>query len=98
MPKIYPADTVGSDGTVYTTVGENIRDVNSKISSDNLINALHTDSDKQKIISELCVSSGWLKNALYSALTGGNISFGCSTWRGFNVEELSKIKTYLGIQ
>lgn len=94
MAKQYPADTVGNDGTVYPTVGENIRNA---VNPESIKKAAGNNTNKAKITDSLDVSAKVLKTAIVSLLTGKDLYFGGLNVDKLTSEELTEIKTYLGI-
>lgn len=94
MSKQYPADTVGSDGRVHPTVGENIRNA---VNLDSIKKVVENDTNKAKITDALDVSSETLKTAIINILTGKDLYFGGLDADKLTSEELTEIKTYLGI-
>lgn len=94
MAKQYPADTVGNTGTVYPTVGENIRNA---VNPESIKKAAGNNTNKAKITESLDVSAEVLKTAIISLLTGKNLYFGGFDADKLTSEDLTEIKTYLGI-
>lgn len=94
MAKQYPADTVGNDGTVYPTVGENIR---NSVTVESIKKVASNDTDKAKITDLLDVSAETLKTAIINLLTGKDFHFGGLDVDKLTSEDLTQIKTYLGI-
>lgn len=96
MQKEYPADTVGADGTVYPTVGENIRN-SGKVTADTISNAITDNTARAKVTHKLDVEADVLKQALISLLTGNTAYFGGYDTDPLTEDQLSQIKTYLGV-
>lgn len=93
---MYPADTVGKDGKVYPTVGENIRN-SGGVTADSMANAITNNTDRGKVTTKLDVTADNLKTALIALLTGNTAYFGGLDTDGLTSTQLSDIKTYLGI-
>lgn len=89
------ADTVDSSGYAHPTVGENIRKGAKDPSS--IINAFTYDADKAKITNALDVSAESLKHAIVSMLSGERFHFGSLDAEPLTSEQVTKIKTFLGI-
>lgn len=96
MSKMYPPDTVGKDGTVYPTVGENIRN-SGEVTADSMANAITNNTDRGKVTMKLDITADDLKTALIALLTGNKAYFGGLNTGGLTSSQLSDIKAYLGI-
>ena len=98
MKTMYPADTVGVDGTVYPTVGENIRHSGeNSVTAESMSNAIKDNTEIAKVCGSLDVTADELKTAIIAVLTGNTSYFG-----GLDTDELTSvqkdnIKKYLGI-
>lgn len=95
MTKQFLADTVDSSGHVHPTVGDNIRKGAKDLSS--IINAFTDDTDKAKMTNALDVSAEDLKHAIVSMLSGERFHFGSLDAEPLTSEQVTKIKTFLGI-
>ena len=95
MAEQYLADTVDSTGHVYNTVGENIRKGAKDPSA--IIDAFESDTDKAKMTDALDVSAEDFKHAIVDALSGERIHFGSLDCEPLTSEQVTKIKTFLGI-
>lgn len=95
MSKMYLADNVGADGTVYPTVGENIRA--SSVTAENIVKAVDDNTDRAKICDSLDVTAENLKTAIINMLTGKNFYFGGIDIGKLSSSELADIKAYLGV-
>lgn len=95
MGKQFLADTVDSTGHAYPTVGENIRKGAKDPST--IISAFTDDTDKAKMTDALNVSSEDLKNAVVAMLSGESFHFGSLDAEPLTSEQVTKIKTFLGI-
>lgn len=95
MGKMYLADNVGVDGTVYPTTGENIRA--TSVTSENIVKAVEDNTDRAKICDSLDVTAENLKAAMINMLTGKNFYFGGLDIGKLSSSELADIKAYLGI-
>ena len=84
MTEQFLADAVDSTGHVYPTVGENI-------------SAFTGDTDKAKMANALGVSAEDLKHAVVSMLSGERFHFGSLDAEPLTSEQVTKIKTFLGI-
>ena len=84
MTEQFLADTVDSTGHAYTTVGDNI-------------SAFIDDTDKAKMTNVLDVSAEDLKHAIVSMLSGERFHFGSLDAEPLTSEQVTKIKTFLGI-
>lgn len=95
MTEQFLADTVDSSGHAHTTVGENIR----KGAKDpiTIISAFTDDTDKAKMADALDVSAEDLKHAVVSMLSGERFHFGSLDSDPLTSEQITKIKTFLGI-
>lgn len=95
MTEQFLADTVDSSGHAHPTVGENIR----KGSKDptTIIGAFTDDTDKAKMTNALDVSAEDLKHAIVSMLSGEKFHFGSLDADPLTSEQVTKIKTFLGI-
>lgn len=89
---MYPADTVGVDGEVYPTVGENIR---NSITPNNIANSIKTNSDKQTVTTSLDVLA--FRVTLLALLSGKGGSWGGKKLPPITSEEKEQIKVFLGI-
>lgn len=96
MRNQYPADTVGADGTVYPTVGENIRN-SCNVTADTISKSIKDNTSRGKVTTKLDVTADNLKTALVALLTGNTAYFGGLDTDKLTPEQLSEIKTYLGI-
>lgn len=98
MATQYPADTVGSDGTVYPTVGENIRKSATKsVTAESISNAIQDNTDRGKVSTAIDITADDLKTAIVNILTGKTAYFGGLDTGELSGEQLTQIKTYLGI-
>lgn len=95
MAEQFLADTVDSTGHAYPTVGENIREGAKNPST--IISAFTKDTDKAKMTNALDVSSESLKHAIVSMLSGESFHFGSMDAVPLTHEQITKIKTFLGI-
>jgi hypothetical protein len=95
MAKQFLADTVDITGHAYPTVGENIRKGAKDPST--IISAFTDDTDKAKMTDALNVSSEDLKNAVVAMLSGERFHFGSLDAEPLTSEQVTKIKTFLGI-
>lgn len=94
MTEQFLADTVDSSGHAHPTAGENIR----KGSIDpTIIGAFTDDTDKAKMSNALDVSAEDLKHAIVSMLSGERFHFGSLDADPLTSEQVTKIKTFLGI-
>lgn len=95
MTEQFLADTVDSSGHAHPSVGENIR----KGSKDptTIIGAFTDDTDKAKMTNALDVSAEDLKHAIVSMLSGERFHFGSLDADPLTSEQVTKIKTFLGI-
>lgn len=95
MTEQFLADTVDSSGHAHPTVGENIR----KGSKDptTIIGAFTDDTDKAKMTNALNVSAEDLKHAIVSMLSGERFHFGSLDAGPLTSEQVTKIKTFIGI-
>lgn len=95
MTEQFLADTVDSSGHAHQTVGANIR----KGSKDptTIIGAFTDDTDKAKMTNALDVSAEDLKHAIVSMLSGERFHFGSMYADPLTSEQVTKIKTFLGI-
>lgn len=95
MTEQFLADTVDSSGHAHPTVGENIR----KGSKDptTIIGAFTDDTDKAKMTNALNVSAEDLKHAIVSMLSGERFHFGSLDADPLTSEQVTKIKTFIGI-
>lgn len=95
MTEQFLADRVDSSGHAHPTVGENIR----KGSKDptTIIGAFTDDTDKAKMTNALDVSAEDLKHAIVSMLSGERFHFGSLDADPLTSEQVTKIKTFLGI-
>lgn len=98
MSKIYLADNVSKNGTVYPTVGEHIRNATGEeISAEGICGAIADNTDRAKICDSLDVTAENLKTAVVNLLTGKTAYFGGLDVDKLTKDELSDIKAYLGI-
>lgn len=98
MAKQYPADTVGIDGKVYPTIGENIREsAKNSVTAEGISGAIKNNTDKSKVTEALDTTSIDLKNFIVNLLTGQDAYFGGLYVNALSPEQLAQIKTYLGI-
>ena len=95
MAEQFLADTVDSTGHAYPTVGENIRKGAKDPST--IIDAFTDDTDKAKMTDALDVSAEDLKHAVVSMLSGETFHFGSLDSDPLTTEQVTKIKTFLGI-
>lgn len=95
MAEQFLADTVDSTGHAYPTVGENIRKGAKDPST--IIDAFTDDTDKAKMSDALVVSAEDLKHAVVSMLSGERFHFGSMDSEPLTSEQVTKIKTFLGI-
>lgn len=95
MAEQFLADTVDSTGHAYPTVGENIRKGAKDPST--IIDAFTDDTDKAKMSDALDVSAEVLKHAVVSMLSGERFHFGSMDSEPLTSEQVTKIKTFLGI-
>lgn len=95
MAEQFLADVVDSTGHTYPTVGENIRKGAKDPST--IINAFTNDTDKAKMTDALDVSAEDLKHAVVSMLSGERFHFGSLDSDPLTSEQVTKIKTFLGI-
>lgn len=86
MTEQFFADTVDSSEHAHPTVGENIRK-----------GAFTDDTDKAKMTDTLVVSAEDLKHAVVSMLSGERFHFGSIDSEPLTSEQVTKIKTFLGI-
>lgn len=89
------SDTVDSTGHAYPTVGENIR--KGAKDPNTIIGAITDDTDKAKMTEALDVSAENLKHAVVSMLSGESFHFGGLDSDPLTSEQVTKIKTFLGI-
>ena len=94
MAEQFLADTVDSTGHAYPTVGENIR---KGAKDPSTISAFTNDTDKAKMTNALDVSAEDLKHAIVSMLSGERFHFGSLDAEPLTSEQVTKIKTFLGI-
>jgi hypothetical protein len=95
MTEQFFADTVDSSGHAHPTVGENIR--KGAKDSSTIIGAFTDDTDKAKMTGTLDVSAEDLKHAVVSMLSGERFHFGSIYSEPLTSEQVTKIKTFLGI-
>lgn len=95
MAEQFLANVVDSTGHAYPTVGENIRKGAKDPST--IINAFTDDTDKAKMTDALDVSAEDLKHAVVSMLSGERFHFGSLDSDSLTSEQVTKIKTFLGI-
>lgn len=97
MSKQYLADNVGADGTVYSTVGEHIRNAKGKtISAEAIAGAIHDNTGRAKVDDALDVTGTEFRTALVNLLTGKSAYFGGLDCDALTTSELADIKAYLG--
>lgn len=89
------ADAVDITGHAYPTVGENIRKGAKEPST--IISAFTDGTDKAKMTNALNVSAEDLKHAIVSMLSGERFHFGSLDAEPLTSEQVTKIKTFLGI-
>lgn len=95
MTKQFLADTVDSSGHAHPTIGENIR--KGAKDSSTIIDAFRDATDKAKMSDALDVSAEDLKHAVVSMLSGERFHFGSLESEPLTSEQVTKIKTFLGI-
>lgn len=95
MTEQFLADTVDSSGHAHPTVGENIRKGSKNPTT--IIGAFTDDTDKAKMTNALDVSAEDLKHAIVSMLSGEKFHFGSLDADPLTSEQVTKIKTFLGI-
>lgn len=95
MTEQFLADAVDSTGHAYPTVGENIRKGAKNPST--IISAFNDGTDKAKMTNALGVSAEDLKHAIVSMLSGERFHFGSLDAEPLTSEQVTKIKTFLGI-
>lgn len=95
MTEQFLADTVDSSGHTHPTIGENIR--KGAKDSSTIIDAFRDDTDKAKMSDALDVSAEDLKHAVVSMLSGERFHFGSLDSEPLTSEQVTKIKTFLGI-
>lgn len=95
MTEQFFADTVDSSGHAHPTVGKNIR--KGAKDSSTIIGAFTDDTDKAKMTDTLDVSAEDLKHAVVSMLSGERFHFGSLDSDPLTTEQVTKIKTFLGI-
>lgn len=84
MSIMYAADTVGNDGKVYPTIGENIRNSSS---AEGIASSISTNNDKATITSALDIDAELLKEAIIMLFTGEGPYFGGADTTAFTEEE-----------
>lgn len=89
------SDTVDGTGHVHPTAGENIRKDAKDPST--IIGAFTDDTDKAKMTDALDVSAEDLKHAVVAMLSGERFHFGSLEAEPLTSEQVTKIKTFLGI-
>lgn len=98
MKKQYLADNVGSDGKVYPTVGEHIRNSGAdSVTAESMADAIVDNTDRAKVTMKLDTTAEDLRTALISLLTGKTAYFGGLDVDELTSSELADIKAYLGI-
>lgn len=98
MSTQYLADNVGTDGTVYPTVGEHIRNAKGEtVTAENISSAIKDNTDRAKVCNALDTTASELKTAIVNLLTGKTPHFGGLDCDTLTPEELGAIKAYLGI-
>lgn len=95
MAEQFLADTVDSSGHAHPTVGENIR--KGSIDPTTIIGAFTDDTYKAKMTNALDVSAEDLKHAIVSMLSGERFHFGSLDADPLTSEQVTKIKTFIGI-
>lgn len=95
MAEQFLADTVDSTGHVHPSIGENVRKGTKDPSA--IIGAFTDDTDKAKMTNALDVSAEDLKHAIVSMLSGERFHFGSLDAEPLTSEQVTKIKTFLGI-
>ena len=95
MAEQFLANTVDSAGHIHPTVGENIRKGVKDPST--IIEAFTDDTDKAKMTDALDVSAEDLKHAVVAMLSGERFHFGSMDADPLTSEQVTKIKTFLGI-
>ena len=95
MTEQFLADTVDSSGHIHPTVGENIRKGAKDPST--IVGAFTDDTYKAKMTDALDVSAEDLKHAVVSMLSGERFHFGSLDSDPLTSEQVTKIKTFLGI-
>lgn len=98
MAKQYRADTVDLAGTVWETVGENIRQGTKYLNPNRVQEAITSmvQTDKNKTAQQLGVSASDLKLAIKDLLKGeATFHFGGLDEDGFTEQELKEIATAL---
>lgn len=95
MTEQFLADTVDSAGYAHPTVGENVRKGAKDPST--IIEAFTDDTDKAKMTDTLDVSAEDLKHAVVAMLSGERFHFGSLDADPLTNEQVTKIKTFLGI-
>lgn len=94
----YLADNVGTDGTVYPTVGEHIRSTKGEtVLAENITSAIKDITDRAKVCNALDTTAFELKTAIVNILTGKTAYFGGMDCEPLTEEELADIKAHLGI-
>ena len=98
MSKMYLADNVDKNGTVYPTVGEHIRNATGEsISAEAICGAIVDNTDRAKVCDSLDVTAENLKIAIVNLLSGKTAYFGGLDVDKLTPDELSDIKANLGI-
>lgn len=95
MTEQFLSDTVDSSGHAHPTVGENIRKGAKDPST--IIDSFTDDTVKAKMTDTLDVSAEDLKHAVVSMLSGERFHFGSLDSDPLTSEQVTKIKTFLGI-
>ena len=95
MAEQYFADTVDSTGHAYPTVGENI--IKGAKEANSIIRSLSNSNDRKAFTTKLDVNATNLSMAIVAMLSGESFYFGSSTHPPLTSEEVTKIKTFLGI-
>lgn len=95
MTEQFLADAVDSQGHAHHTIGENIR--KGAKDSSTIIDAFREDTDKAKMSGAPDVSAEDLKHAVVSMLSGERFHFGSMDSEPLTSEQVTKIKTFLGI-
>lgn len=98
MSTQYLADTVGSDGTVYPTIGEHIRNAKGEtVTAENISGAIKNNTDSAKVCNKLNTTASELKTAIVNLLTGKTAYFGGLDCDPLTSEEIADIKAHLGV-
>lgn len=95
MSEQYYSDFIDSKGHSYPTVGENIRNGAKDVSS--IVSSINSNTDSAKVTEAIHVTADVLKTAIVDLLSGQKANFGGLDTKALTPEQLTKIKTYLGI-